>query len=311
MRANQGWLRLWIVLSVAWVIGISSNCFAGEGFSSNRDLLPEAVRKVWDATFMVIPAADGGPASSFVVNRKDLGNGQAALYLLTNNHVVEANCLKPEGHCSNMMISATRQLKLYRDNATSRNMFKEMVYQPDATAKGVDILRTSKNPDLALVRIVVKNLKAWNVEPVKIAQNCTIGRKNRVYGIGFPDATTRTNQNALPIENPDILKRRWSEGYPVSYIENDREERLLGTTVDSLLYSSGGPLTTVDGDVIGVNTERTPAEGNAYAGDESSKPRKFHTQSVRCEYLAAFVAAGMIGQSKPGVDSEALSGSGR
>ena len=272
----------WIMAGIFLIPAI---CFAEEGFHSSKGGLPPAVQAAWDSTFLVEPVAgNGAVGTAFIVRIEPAGDKKLDLYLLTVNHVVQGNCGMKLGFCKNIEISDGGV-----DLETSTDI--DFVH-PTARANGAEVVRNSEYPDLALLRLVVDNRPLWNRQPLPLAEPCAYARADLVYVIGFPDAASRTYKYAKPIEDKNIVKRRWSVGRILGnyhYRKPGKEMRFwIGTTADGLVGESGAPALNAQGEVVGaLDSAGKENRGAAYLGNESLGIP--HAMLQRCEYLNDFI----------------------
>lgn len=271
--------------SLVGALLIPSLCLAEEGFHSSKIGLPLAVQAAWDSTFLVEPVAGkGAVGTAFVVRVEPTGGKNLDVYLLTADHVVQGNCGIRLGFCENIEIS---------DGGVDLRTATDIDFtNPTARANGAEVVRRSQNPDLALLRLVVADRALWNRRPLVLARACSYAVGDTVYVIGFPDVASRTYKYAGPIEDRNILKRRWSRGRilgPYHYKEPGAEKKYwTGITADGLRGNSGGPGLNARGEVVGeLDSAGKENRGGAYLGNDSLGIP--HAMLQRCEYLDDFI----------------------
>ncbi len=270
---------------LAGLLLIPYACLAEEGFHSSKIGLPPAVQAAWDSTFLVEPVVGkGAVGTAFVVRVEQTGDKTLEIYLLTADHVVQGNCGTRLGFCRNIEIS--------EGGIDLRTATDIDVTHPTARAIGAEILRASEYPDLALMRLVIDNDPLWNRRALPLAEACSYAAGEPVYVIGFPDIASRTYKYAQPVEDRNIVERRWSMGRilgPYRHKEpGGKMKYWVGITADSLAGNSGGPGLNAQGEVVGeLDSAGKEGRGAAYLGNDSLGTP--HAMLQRCEYLDDFI----------------------
>ena len=266
-------------------IGDAAN--AGEGFSFHADQLPSAVRPAWNATYTFI----GDPESihgTKVGTAWIAGVTKDSIYFVTNNHVVDDYC-PMRGKCNS---SAT----LVQDVNWPHGEFLSLKGLSNVF-RTVEVVGRVADPDLALLRVKIPKSMA-KPEALRIAESCDLVHGQYLYAIGFPGTMHRTAEGAKPIEDANILRKRWSSGRYVKYgyrLKNGAPESFLAalTTIDTLVGMSGRPILDEQGLVVGVGFQGR-SEGGAYTGSEGTIRRVIgwmepHSEHHDCVDLNEFL----------------------
>ncbi len=272
--------KLAVLLFISCCSAIS---IAGEGFFDLRDNTPGFIASSWDSVVLLV-RKDRYIGSAFVIAKVEKPSGDE-LYLITNNHVISGEC-KVKLPCS--------EIKILQNPPQLPE--KEVVGSAgDIQFNSLVILKTSIDPDLALIKVTLKKSDVTSLLPLKISDHCPLKEGQRTYLIGFPATEKRLNEARMPISDQDLLLKRWSEGIFVKYvlgkgIKNLSTESALITT-DALNGNSGGPLLNSDGEVIGVleAARLRPVVGYPYMGREKTDWLSWHSSAVSCEQLKVFL----------------------
>jgi S1-C subfamily serine protease len=258
---------------------------AGEGFSTRRQELPEALRSAWDATFHLVGEFKGDKvmASAFLVKKDSVSSKEKALYFLTNHHVIESICGERLGPCPGLHLT-----HLGYDTDSGDYLANGIA---GATFHQVEVERVSANPDLALLRVNVPAEVARAFKPLPLLEDCAeLYVAQAVYLIGYPMMIDRRYSRVKPVDKHLKIKR-WSRGLLVDNVhfrEGGQLEYLLATTADILPGNSGGPALDECGRLLGVTQGLHRTKDDRYSGVEK-EPLRYHSYLVRCEYLEDFI----------------------
>lgn len=247
---------------------------AKEGFSSNPQLLPEGLQKVWNATFAYVVTAPKMYIGTAFLIYKDEEDGELNLLFLTADHNIQ-NC-KPLEACPNLSLMQDADFRETPKTIQYRHRglrFDRVIY-----------MQHLEEPKLALLGVVVK-IGTSVPEPVRLANSCEIEPGSKLYTIGWPYTPNRKNPALGTIENPSRVLKRWSEGI---YLGNFRLKEELypffGTTIDSITGNSGGPIATEDGTVVTISQKAATAPGDAYTGVDDIDKKEYQTLGSHCEF---------------------------
>ncbi|MGE5203898.1 MAG: S1 family peptidase [Acidobacteriota bacterium] len=267
-----------LVIFSMCLIAIPSVCFAEEGFNSSKHALPGAIQPAWESTFWVtaLPGHKGGIGSAVLIAAKVASSGGLALYLLTADHVVTSKCGPRLGACENIVLSSS----LVSD---ANNTIEG---SPARTATGAEVVDRLETEDVALLKITVVNNEAWALRPVTVAEHCDLKSGRPVFLIGFPNTLTRTAADMKPIDDQNVIRRRWSKGIVLDPVYS--QGNWVGITADALQGSSGGPAFDTDGALVGILHR---VSGNRYVGNESEDQARRNWQSllVPCDSVRTFL----------------------
>lgn len=247
----------------------------------NPETPPDALLNAWRATFLfafVDPNKDSKVGSAFVVAREIHGDTQT-LDLLTANHVLEGWC--DEVSCQNLHIFDNGEINTNGGTAW-RSRTKSL-----AAPNLVVVDRDACN-DLALVRITTR--ASLDVTPLVLAdQESAPG--DSVFAIGYPQAFLRKHTRD---KDPNVIKRRWSEGEVLGVTDYGRllAGEYLTTDADALPGNSGGPVVNADGEVTGVLglTGGQAAAGFVYVAPPKGADQAIQGASIRLEKVRTFLA---------------------
>ena len=267
-----------LAISSMCLITIPSMCFAEEGFNSSKHTLPGAIQPAWESTFWVtaLPGHKGGTGSAVLIASKVMNSSGLALYLLTADHVVTSKCGPQLGACKNIVLSSS----LVSD---ANNMIED---SPARTVTGAEVVDRLETEDVSLLKIMVDNSEVWALRPVSVAEHCDLKSGQPAFLIGFPNTLTRTAVDMKPIDDQNVIKRRWSKGIILDPVYS--QGNWMGITADALQGSSGGPAFNTDGDLIGILHR---VSGNRYVGNESEDQARRNWQSllVLCDSVRTFL----------------------
>jgi len=252
-------------------------------------MLP-TLKSSWNSVFMAVIETDTKleHGTSFLVERIPKGIYDE-LYFVTDNHVIVNGC--PEkGPCPLLKLQQSAHL-LYDGSGAVTGNRGASANQLNYT--GIEVVRRSTNPDLALLRVVVPR-SPQTPHALKLPKDCTLGRDLKVYSIGFSQTRLRTDPGAKAIAGKNETFKRWSEGVttgPVKVSVKGQSYALHGTTVDVIPGGSGGPMLNDKGEVIGVFKATTSIAKNnyAYKGNETPGPLAPASLMTDCETLKKFL----------------------
>lgn len=255
-----------------------------EGFSSNRDAAPEAVKRAWNSTYILISEKTLYKGTAFVVASAKLGS-MTRLYYMTNWHVADELC-RSDMSCPSTVLA--RNVRITGSGTKIDSM--------DIRLHSVRLIRSSHKLDLALIAVDV-NSNSLLPTPIQLSSDCHLTAQEPLFSVGFPNISRRV-QPLVPIDSSNVIQKRWSRGLFVKY---DRATDLgvnvevTSSTVDFIPGQSGGPLLNQDGDLVGVmrSSAGTKENGYRYDGSETSERLDWHSDAVRCEYLADFINGGV------------------
>jgi len=271
--------KSWIVLAIF----CSSISRANEGFFTRREQLPQGASHAWDSTLMLSPVTRGGFGSGFVIDRQIGRDGFDTILVLTAGHVVKSNCPEELGICANLM--ASRNLGLQLGNKDSGGYFSTGI--PELSVQGLEIVRLSFNPDLALLRARVDSTTLGDLKPIPQGNCRSLSPTTPIYLIGHPNVSLRSSIQSS--DRTEIIKR-WSSGLLGSAVSGHLKGQstlyqLYASTADSLPAHSGGPAITADGKFVGVIKSGQGDDDNNFSFVSNSA----NTFITRCEYLGAFI----------------------
>ncbi len=244
-----------------------------EGFST-QGILP-AQGSAWASTFMLEFTSldsnnfDQRNGSTSVVYKLIEQNG-TYLGLITNKHVFRP--LTEYG------LLIYENIKLY--NSQSLPMRKNSY---DVFAK-VDPLFSKISPDYDLAFLVIKvpAQHAQNTEPIKLTSDCNLNVGSPLATIGFPNQELRKS-----FASEEILKtKRWSSGVYLGNTYQITNGPAVGTTIDALPGSSGGPVINKNGELVGIMTAGISYD---YQGSDEESHLQVHSYMVDCQATKTFI----------------------
>lgn len=257
-----------------------------EGFSSDRDAAPEAVKRAWNSTYILISEKTLNKGTAFVVGSTNMGE-ITRLYFLTNWHVIKSQCAD-NGRCSDSVLA--RNVKIVNSGSKIASF--------DVKLHFLKVVRVSQKLDLALVAADVNPNSSLPV-PIKIASNCGLQAGEPVYTVGFSNIIRRKGAVVgVSDSEAGIIQKRWSLGLFVSYghaSDLGVDVGITKTSVDLINGGSGGALLNASGEAIGVlrYSMATSKNNYQYDGNEDAGHLDWHSHAVRCEYLADFINGGV------------------
>ena len=266
---------------------ISSRCFAVEGFSTFTNPTPTVIANAVDSVFFlnVLNGKSSELGTAFMVG-SEVGLNSTKVYFLTTTHSLKSVCSKP-GPCPNLFLHQNPVIEL--NSADKKFSFQTK----DLSLHNFEIVKVSQNPDLVLVRTIIPSYQARTLKALRISKSCEVAPGDKLYAIGFPGAYLRTHVAAFPIEVPNVIIKRWSEGILVEE-SNFKVEKspglndLFATSIDSLDGNSGGPILNEQGEVVGVEkaSRATPKNQYKYTGQEKPGSMDWSSLAVPCKYLS-------------------------
>ena len=268
----------------------SFTAFAREGFTTGADIPPD-VLVAQDSVFYVYFAKS---TTSGEVTTSKHENGTAFVimedssyfYFATANHVIDGVCEKT---CPGVTLfqKASRRVSMLTSNAPPA------VEKNSLTFDKVEVVKSSQNPDLAIIRAEKRQDVKYSLKSLKFS-NSLPKPADKLYLIGFPDLSLRDCHRDLEFAKDgtpiiaDVAKR-WSQGIYIDlYASNDRKDSTteiwMATTVDVLGGNSGGPMFNVLGEVVGVLVDGR--KGGCYLGNETAgklSPQSFGVPWIKSQ----------------------------
>lgn len=276
----------------SFLIFLSSNVFALEGFKTLKDPTPQFIADAFEAVYF-LDLAEANSSSTdlgtaFLIHA-EVGVTSTQLYFVTAGHLFEDDCTRP-GVCANLYLHKNPTLNF----ASGGNGYTFQASVP--ALRNIEILKVSQNPDLALLRATIPNGQINDPKVLIVSKSCQFNAGEKFYTIGFPAVYSRTAMNAIPISKPNTVVKRWSEGV---YVEtavfmvkpSSAKHELIATTVDTLLGSSGGPYLNEKGEVVGVSSASSGDLDDKfkYPGDETPGHLHWASEAVSCKFLGPFL----------------------
>lgn len=268
------------VLTVVLIVLSGARTFAKEGFSSEVQNAPAAVKTAWDATFLVIYSKDTHfhTGSAFLIQTKMVEN-ELVLVFLTVAHNI-GNCETDGKICPHLMLI---------QNARVTETPTMMKYD---TLEGLrfDTVAARRIKGFADIAIVVASMSLRDPRqpptPLTLTDNCDIVPGAPLFAVGYPDTRMRTNPKSLPINHAEETLKRWSEGLYIGEVTYPRgSEPFFATTLDGLVGLSGGPILDQDGHVVSLVRKGATLDGNEYSGSEDPSHLDWHTLGSTCLQL--------------------------
>ncbi len=276
-----------ILLSFLVVSILSLQAIALEGFQTRLAAAPSILSKAWYSSFLVF--LDEPLTTSIgtaVLFKAIIGQDETQLYFITNKHVLHGNC-QSIGVCS--------ILRLYRDAQINVRNSQMSFVSGTRELTRVEVLKQSANPDLALLKVSLKNKLAVEFHPIQMPKDCKLKVGEPLFSIGFPDASMRTYKDSVAIEYPNQIVKRWSQGLYVGGFERQTkglgESRFIGVSSDSLSGSSGGPILNLQGELVGIVKASAGNKENEYRylGDERPGNLDWHSLAIPCAEINEFI----------------------
>ena len=289
--------KFWFLILFA--AAVSSSAHAESGFFDLTDATPAVVARAWPAVFSYIGPQDDGMTSmgsfSFVGTKTE--NGQTYAYFLGNDHVIDGSCLNVGKPCNTgSILVQDMQIIPPRDERPNAKI-KKRPFSHFGTISGLafrnpELVRDSKNPDLALLRAKVDKTMVLP-KPIEIARMCNFIRPGtNTYAIGFPDLMKRQMWESPIPANAKILHKRWSDGVILRgliYASDMGPVVAMITSTDLLPGSSGGPILDNTGFQVGVAVAMPKTATYQYVSNDEG-----HGKVVPCEYLWPFVSEALM-----------------
>lgn len=283
-------LKFWLLALLTTVVSSAAN--AESGFFDLSDKTPAVVANAWPSVFSYIgPKTDGTTemgSFSFIGTKTE--NGQLYAYFLGNDHVIDGSCLNVGAPCNDHSLLAQDirvvpprdEVKKKSKKSSHKDLIIGLMFQ------NPELVRDSKNPDLALLRAKVDENMVLP-KPIEIARMCQfIGPGQSTYAIGFPDLMKRAMWESPIPANASILRKRWSDGSilkAIVFVSDIGPSINVATSIDLLPGNSGGPIIDNTGFQIGVASRVPKNPGFKYSSDEDGQGLV-----VPCEYLWPFVS---------------------
>ncbi len=262
-------------------------CRAAEGFHLLSQSAPSAVTDSWESVFLFFldEPSTFSIGTAFLV-RADVGPRDTDMYFLTNKHVLKGHC-DAKGVCM--------EISLFQDGRFDTGSAGARFVSYREPMGLVSVITSSKNPDLAVLKVTRPNDKMRVPKVLRISKTCEMKIGEPLYGIGFPYTPDRQAKKMLPIEQQNLVIKRWSQGIYTGSLRTDErgDENTMyfyGSTVDALTGNSGGPILNARGEVVAVAKAGAGLAKNqfGYFGNETSGQLDWQSEGVPCEYLKAF-----------------------
>lgn len=250
---------------------------AEEGFFSDLKQAPPAVTGAWDATFAVIYATSTyfHYGSAFLIKKQINADG-LVLVFMTVAHNIE-KCAVMDDVCPHLMMVQNARMKedsneIRFDTLNGLRFDEVAVYKVPSS-------------DLAVLAVRMKRQDP-SPEPLKLAAECSSEPGAPLFAVGYPGTDSRTSPGHRPIENADVIVKRWSRGIDLGNFKfTDSDRIFLGATVDNVEGLSGGPILNADGRVVSVVQRASGQSGHAYVGNEYLSHPEFQTLGPSCQVL--------------------------
>ncbi len=243
-----------------------------EGFSSQIPL--GNITTAWESTFMFefLNYGSGLSYGSTSVVFKEERNGEIYLGLLTNRHVYRP---MPQ-YEMNLYKNIKQYNATYIPVTESAQKLESVQYVSSTLAEGFD---------LALIVVQLSIEEGQNIKALQFSESCQLKPGAPLTAIGFPKTIDRV-ANKLDKKNEQVWRmKRWSSGVFVGDKKEGARGPLVGTTLDALPGSSGGPILDSEGKLVGLMTIIT---GQKYNGDEESNNLKSYSYMVDCQAAKDF-----------------------
>jgi S1-C subfamily serine protease len=264
-----------------------------EGFSANRDGLPERASDAWQSTVLVAKSEGVVGENARIRFGTNWGSGLVlqtgpdasqptgwVAYVVTNAHVVR--CDAPP----------CRYVVGFNSNGSHR--LRNL-------AQAVEIIAEIPEKDLAFLKVAVPDDSKLPT-PILGGTDIDDNGFDPVVAVGWPNLTLRQSWGVLPPSNRKLLVRRYSRGQLIRdaepYLLRDYARQLQAHTsmilhnADILPGNSGGPLIDARGRVIGINDRVVRPTGNGAGLGYCCVRADFHTPGRDCVHLA--IASGEI-----------------
>lgn len=183
-----------------------------------------------------------------------------------------------------------RNIQIYRevDLDTKNNIldYEEADTFRDAEQLWID---PSKTHDLSFFVLRMTPSRARGISPLRLSPICQLNTRDPLVSIGFPYVPDRAAKyRRQEIEEPDTVTKRWSQGFYVGDLEQDPDGPVVGTTLDAMGGSSGGPVLDASANLAGIVSSSVEA-GARYFGREETQKLESHAYIVECAATKTFV----------------------
>ena len=248
---------------------LAGPCRADEGFFTGEK--PPAVRSIWSSVFALVCESRKGvyTATAFLVGkaqgarRKD----RADYFFVTAGHAI-GECKRTRRHLAENI---------------GRPRFEEdgiTVARPPRRLKHVKTVVVDDAYDLAVIKAEAPANALRAAKPIKVDGRCSPELHQVLYAVGFPGVDQR---RSLHLKREE---KRWSKGQIVGLGKADfrgSDGIYIASTVDSLPGSSGGPVVSETGRLVGVVAKGAATDENKYHYDVDPKdPRDWQTFLAPC-----------------------------
>lgn len=158
---------------------------AEEGFSDGSQLLPGALQRAWNGTFLLHGKGHGGTAFLIKVQRQ---GSESKLYLLTNKHVVSEQCGSSK-NCNESKIVYDVGLEyqtpdsIFDPNAVVSGAVKWISYGYNLfLIKDPKVEVLSHDADLAIISVTAPAKLVDTIQPLDFRNDCsTVRLGDEVY----------------------------------------------------------------------------------------------------------------------------------
>lgn len=253
------------------------------------DKIPAAISKAWDSTFMLFSASDSNytVGGAFVV-KVIRNHGLRTIYFISSSHLISNVC------GSHAICYGLRLFQDMKAHGTAEDFNQIKKFSVGTSFDDVEIVKRDDTQDLILLKVSssVKDSKI-EIQPLDMEASCDLKKGSKVYTIGFPQTSVKPKDSLQPIMDQDFIRKRWNQGVYFTLVEmnHGKSPKLAGSTNMVLNGSSGSPLLSDHGSIVGMVEQgtATPQNHYQYTGNEDSKNYDWSATSVTCSDLKAFL----------------------